>query len=144
MSRAKRSRRARKAKPLRPTAVGTEESRRELNKQDKLRRIKAAARALFIGRGYDETSMREIAQRAGVALGTPFSYAADKRDLLFLAVNEELEDAARGRLQVAPQAPADDRGLKHDGVDPGEVAAGADGLGIARRQVIEKFRRQPA
>lgn len=78
----------------RPPAVPTAVGRRQANKQDKLRRIKEAARALFIAKGYDETSMREIAQRAGVALGTPFSYAADKRDLLFLTVNNELEDAA--------------------------------------------------
>lgn len=75
--------------------MGPVGSRRDSNKQDKLRRITAAARALFIAKGYDATSLREIAQRAGVALGTPFSYAADKRDLLFLTVNDELEDAAR-------------------------------------------------
>lgn len=68
--------------------------RRELNKEDKLRRIKEAARKLFVANGYDETSTRQIATRAGVALGTLFLYAANKRDLLFLAVNDELEDAA--------------------------------------------------
>ncbi|HUA56135.1 MAG TPA: TetR family transcriptional regulator [Candidatus Sulfotelmatobacter sp.] len=65
--------------------------RRELNRQDKLRRIKAAARKLFIAHGYDEASTREIAVRAGVALGTLFLYAADKRDLLFLVVNDDFE-----------------------------------------------------
>jgi len=68
--------------------------RRELNKEDKLRRIKEAARKLFVANGYDEASTRQIATRAGVGLGTLFLYAANKRDLLFLAVNDELEDAA--------------------------------------------------
>lgn len=79
--------------------------RRELNKQDKLRRIKASARELFIQHGYDDASIREIAHRADVALGTIFSYAADKRDLLFLVVNEELaEVAARGAAVVQADA----------------------------------------
>jgi AcrR family transcriptional regulator len=70
------------------------QGRRERNKADKLRRIKAAARELFIKHGYDDASMREIAHRADVALGTIFSYAADKRDLLFLVANDELAEAA--------------------------------------------------
>jgi AcrR family transcriptional regulator len=91
-----------KRPPSAPAATG----RRQANKEDKLRRIKDAARALFIANGYDETSMREIAQRAGVALGTPFSYAADKRDLLFLTVNDELEEAAlRAAAAVTDKTP---------------------------------------
>ena len=93
--------------PPRPT--GEDKGRRARNKEDKLRRIKAAARTLFISKGYDATNMREIAQRAGVALGTPFSYAADKRDLLFLTVNDELEDAAvRAAEAVKEGAPVRD------------------------------------
>jgi AcrR family transcriptional regulator len=68
--------------------------RRELNKQDKLRRIKQAARKLFTANGYDEASTRQIAVEAGVALGTLFLYAANKRDLLFLVVNDEMRDVA--------------------------------------------------
>jgi AcrR family transcriptional regulator len=63
---------------------------RERNKIDKLRRIKDAARELFIAKGFDDTTTREIAVRAGVGLGTIFVYAENKRDLLFLIVNEEL------------------------------------------------------
>jgi AcrR family transcriptional regulator len=67
---------------------------RERNKIDKLRRIKDAARELFIEKGFDDTTTREIAVRAGVGLGTIFVYAANKRDLLFLIVNDELENIA--------------------------------------------------
>lgn len=92
-----------------PQPTGEDKGRRARNKEDKLRRIKAAARTLFISKGYDATNMREIAQRAGVALGTPFSYAADKRDLLFLTVNDELEDAAmRAADAVKEGAPVRD------------------------------------
>ena len=65
---------------------------RERNKIDKLRRIKDAARELFIEKGFDDTTTREIAVRASVGLGTIFVYAANKRDLLFLIVNDELEN----------------------------------------------------
>jgi AcrR family transcriptional regulator len=61
---------------------------RERNKLDKLKRIKAAARELFLEQGYDSATTREIARRADVGLGTLFSYASDKRDLLFLIYND--------------------------------------------------------
>jgi AcrR family transcriptional regulator len=64
---------------------------RERNKLDKLRRIKDAAAELFIANGYDDTTIREVAARAGVGLGTVFVYAATKRDLLFLTVNDDLD-----------------------------------------------------
>ncbi len=69
--------------------------RRQRNKIDKLLRIKAAARHLFVYRGYDDTTTREIALRAGVGMGTVFIYAANKRDLLFLIANEDLEQVTR-------------------------------------------------
>ncbi len=74
-----------------PIREKTPKGRRALNREDKARRIKAAARKLFIAHGYDDASTREIALEAGVALGTVFLYAADKRDLLFLVVNDDFE-----------------------------------------------------
>ncbi|MBX9776544.1 MAG: TetR/AcrR family transcriptional regulator [Xanthobacteraceae bacterium] len=65
---------------------------RERNKSDKLRRIKDAARELFVSNGFDETTTREIAIRAGVGIGTVFTYADNKRDLLFLVANDELAE----------------------------------------------------
>jgi AcrR family transcriptional regulator len=77
--------------------------KRELNKEEKLRRIRAAAVDLFTRKGYDDTTTREIAKRAKVAMGTVFVYAETKRDLLFLVINDELEaciDRARQALQA--------------------------------------------
>jgi AcrR family transcriptional regulator len=65
---------------------------REKNKTDKLRRIKHAALELFVNNGFDETTTREIAIRAGVGIGTVFTYADNKRDLLFLVANDELAE----------------------------------------------------
>jgi AcrR family transcriptional regulator len=70
---------------------GSASGLRARNKLDKLRRIKEAAESLFITKGFDDATMREIAVRAGVGLGTIFLYAKNKRDLLFLTINEPLE-----------------------------------------------------
>lgn len=79
---------------------------RARNKMDKLRRIKDAAQRLFIAKGFDDTTMREIAVRAGVGLGTIFLYAKDKRDLLFLTINEPLEHITQqAEGAVDPAAP---------------------------------------
>jgi AcrR family transcriptional regulator len=81
-------------------------SRREANKLDKLNRIKVAAIELFVTKGFDDTTVREIASRAGVGLGTLFSYSLNKRDLLFLLGNDRLDDVADAAgAAIDPQAP---------------------------------------
>ena len=76
------------------------------NKLDKLRRIRDAARNLFLTKGFDDATMREIAVRAGVGLGTIFLYAKNKRDLLFLTINEPLEKVtAQAEAAIDPKAP---------------------------------------
>ena len=82
------------------------DSLRARNKLEKLRRIKEAAQSLFIAKGFDDTTMREIAVRAGVGLGTIFLYAKDKRDLLFLTINEPLQHLTQqAEGAVDPEAP---------------------------------------
>ena len=68
---------------------------REKNKLEKLQRIREAARELFVKKGFDETTTREIAVRAGVGIGTVFTYAENKRDLLFLVANDDLDEVTR-------------------------------------------------
>jgi AcrR family transcriptional regulator len=68
---------------------------REKNKVEKLQRIREAARELFVKKGFDETTTREIAVRAGVGIGTVFTYAENKRDLLFLIANDDLDEVTR-------------------------------------------------
>ncbi|MBU6507229.1 MAG: TetR/AcrR family transcriptional regulator [Alphaproteobacteria bacterium] len=79
---------------------------RERSKARKLGNIRRAARELFVEKGYDATTTRAIAKRAGVGLGTLFTYAADKRDLLFLIFNDELIDLAGQAFGKSPSAPA--------------------------------------
>jgi AcrR family transcriptional regulator len=79
---------------------------RARNKLDKLRRIKQAAESLFIAKGFDDTTMREIAVRAEVGLGTIFLYAKNKRDLLFLTINEPLESVTdRSEAAIDAKSP---------------------------------------
>ena len=63
---------------------------RESARIERRRRVLEAADALFHEKGLEATGMREIAQRAGVGIGTLFLYAPDKRGLLLLIHNEEL------------------------------------------------------
>ncbi len=57
--------------------------RRERQKQDRERRIVSAARRLFDRRGFMNTSMEEVAARAGLAVGTLYNYFPSKEQLLF-------------------------------------------------------------
>ena len=61
--------------------------RRERAKAEKRARILAAARALFEERGFERTSMSEVARAADVAEGTVFQYAATKVELLMMVVD---------------------------------------------------------
>jgi AcrR family transcriptional regulator len=54
------------------------------------RRILASAEAIFHEHGFEAARMRDIAERAGVATGTLFLYAPDKRSLLLLILHEHL------------------------------------------------------
>ena len=70
---------------------------------DKRARLRDAAWELFSTRGYDATTTKEIAARAGVASGTLFLYARDKADLLFLVLNERLSAAVEEGLRNVPR-----------------------------------------
>lgn len=48
--------------------------------------LERAALELFIGRGFEETTVAEIARRAGLTERTFFRHFADKREVLFGAV----------------------------------------------------------
>jgi AcrR family transcriptional regulator len=72
-------------------------------KRDEIRRsLVAAAVELFSEQGLAETSLREIAARAGVAPGTVYKYFAD-RDKIFYAYFEIRQDDALLSLQRIPE-----------------------------------------
>ena len=76
---------------------------REQGRTDRLRRLHQAALDVFRSRGYDAATTREIAQAAGVAVGTVFVHAKDKRDLLFLVINDDLDEVLQRSLSAVSQ-----------------------------------------
>jgi len=68
--------------------------RREENKHRKLTRIAKAAKQVLATKGFDAATMQAIAKLAGVATGTLFLYADNKRDLAYLAIADDFAAAA--------------------------------------------------
>jgi TetR/AcrR family transcriptional regulator, cholesterol catabolism regulator len=75
--------------------------RRERKKLDAKRRIGRAAADLFRERGYEKTTVEEIAERADVAKGTIFNHYPSKEALLEVVAEEMFEEvqAALGPLE---------------------------------------------
>ena len=72
-------------------------------KLDTRERIRAAAWELFTTSGYDETTTKAVAARAGVASGTVFVHARDKADLLFLVLTERLSATVDAGFATLPR-----------------------------------------
>jgi AcrR family transcriptional regulator len=64
-------------------------------------RLQEAALTLYGERGYDETTVAEIAERAGLTKRTFFRYFADKREVLFWG-SELLEQQMVAAIEAAP------------------------------------------
>ena len=69
----------------------------ETNRRDEL--LRAAAR-LFVEKGFDATTTRDIAQAVGMRSGSPFYHFRSKQDLLKAAMADGLETGYR-RMQAA-------------------------------------------
>jgi AcrR family transcriptional regulator len=65
-------------------------------------RLRAAALELYVAQGYEQTTVAEIAERAGVTARTYFRHYADKREVLF-AGSERLEQGMVDALITAPR-----------------------------------------
>lgn len=69
------------------------QSRRDRNMQDKQGRIFRAATELFETSGFESVTTQAISDRADVAAGTLFRYAATKDELLLMVYNHALREA---------------------------------------------------
>lgn len=74
------------------------ERQRDRTRED----IQAAAYALFGERGFDDTTVAQIAERAGVAIRTFFRYFPSKEDVVF---GDHEEAVARLRAALADASP---------------------------------------
>ena len=87
------------------TIAAERPGRREENKREKLDRIRKAAINVFLEKGFEGATLREIAAAANVAFGTLFLYAKDKQDLLLLVFDGDLPNlSAQAFLQVQADA----------------------------------------
>jgi AcrR family transcriptional regulator len=79
--------------------MGTKQ-RREREKQERRRAIVSAARSLFLKKGYDGTTMPEVARAAELAPGTLYLYFPNK-DSLYVELLLEGYEILRQRLAKA-------------------------------------------
>ena len=103
--------RARLAKQVvarkRKTSTKPTPGRRAQNKQAIRRRIVKAALSLFQTKGFDGTTTKAIARKAGIAEGTVFNYFKSKEDIALYFFEQEVGHAVAAvrdnpRLQKAP------------------------------------------
>jgi len=87
------------AAPPRPRTLAP----RAQQKLDTRDRIRAAAWELFTTIGYEATTTKAVAERAGVASGTVFVHAADKPDLLFLVMHDRLAATVDAQFATLPR-----------------------------------------
>src|SRR5437773_3206655 len=96
-----------KAKPRSSKATPRPVGRRAQNKEAIRRRIVTAALSLFQSKGFEATTTKAIARKAGIAEGTVFNYFKTKEDIALHFFELELDHAiaaVRGnpRLAKAP------------------------------------------
>ena len=96
-------------------------------------RLEQAALELYIERGYEQTTVAEIAKRAGLTERTFFRYFADKREVLFYGARQ-LQELLVGSVLDAPAdtAPID------------AIAAAFDAAGASFQEREEGVRRRQA
>lgn len=98
----------------RPTESEADEpklGRRERNRQEKLARILNAARVLFREKGFQNTTVTEIAEAADIGFGTLFLYAKSKEELLVMVFKDEMNEVCNKTYAKLPDKPVLDQVL---------------------------------
>src|SRR5262249_40658454 len=86
--------------------------------QQKREAVAEAAFELFLKEGFHRTTTRDIARRAGVSAGAPFTYFKDKEEILFYIVSKEQERAEEQLVGILSQQIVE---ATRTGTDPEEV-----------------------
>jgi len=90
--------------------------------QQKREAVAEAAFELFLKEGFHRTTTRDIARKAGVSSGAPFTYFKDKEDILFHIVSQEQDLAGEQLLTALSRQIAE---ATRTGADPEEVFVSA-------------------
>lgn len=77
-------------------------TRREKNKAETRRIIFETAYALFEEKGYEKMTMRELAAKAGVGIGTIFQHFKDKSSLLVSVFEHDFHPLVRKTFETLP------------------------------------------
>jgi AcrR family transcriptional regulator len=85
---------------------------RQKRSRDKRARLKAAGLLLFGEKGYESTSVDDIARRAKLAVGTFYQHFRSKRQLLLALMDELLEKLSQ--LDFRPRASVDVPAVIHE------------------------------
>src|SRR4030095_2940339 len=78
-------------------------SLRDKSAADKEARIRAAAVALWKEQGFEATTTRAVAERAGIAAGTLFLYVRTKDELADFVFRGEIERVVEERVATLPR-----------------------------------------
>jgi AcrR family transcriptional regulator len=79
-------------------------SHRQTQKEDTKRIILDSAYFLFAEKGYAKTTMRSLAEHAGIGLGTIFKHFPDKPSLLAAAFQEDLSKIIQDSFESLPES----------------------------------------
>lgn len=82
-------------------------ARRERRIADRKKRILEAASAVFVEKGYERATTREIADAADVSEGTLYNYFASKRDLLLGLCQEFAEETVEAIVSIQAESVED-------------------------------------
>lgn len=75
---------------------------REQQKAETRQHIQAVAKRLMMERGFERTTMRDLAKAAGISVGTIALHFKDKKSLLLATFYEEVSEVARGAIESVP------------------------------------------
>ncbi len=99
--------------------------------------LEDAAALLFREKGFEETTVHEIADAAGVSARTLFRYFATKEDLVFEQFSPYLA-ALRGYIRVRPLQESDYEALKQALIEFGAFIEGHKAQTLAAVDLIER------
>ncbi|MCP4006889.1 MAG: TetR/AcrR family transcriptional regulator [bacterium] len=89
--------------PTEPTSTPDRANHRQRQKEETRRIVRECAAELFEQKGFAKTTMRELATRAGVGLGTIFKHFPDKGSLLVACYREDIGEVTRRGLATLPE-----------------------------------------